>query len=265
MSLVVAGGLLAGCAGGARHPAEATHDGGSRQSGSPSPGASPGTTGTPSGGSDAAAFTPAADLVPRTAGAARRLADSVVLAPTDWGRGFTAQNPAASTPGTWPVLDAGCRWEREKLPRGVLASTSRYSRLPADGGKGTVDVTAAVTTHASVLGADDQLGTTLENVLRCARQQLRADERITGLMSLGTPFGAREQQYADASVLEAGTYTGASGGAQPYRWMVARVGTVVAAVSVTGAKGWTQPELDRLGTTALAQMLTRVQQQLKEK
>jgi hypothetical protein len=83
-------------------------------------------------------------------------------------------------------------------------------------------------------------------------------------MSLGTPFGAREQQYADDSVLEAGQYV-EKGGAQSYRWMVARLNTVVVAVSVTGAKGRTQQELDQLGTNALAQMLTRVQQRLKGK
>ncbi|QIZ01377.2 hypothetical protein HEP87_04020 [Streptomyces sp. S1D4-11] len=125
-------------------------------------------------------------------------------------------------------------------------------------------MTAAATAHSSVLGADDQLGTTLEEVLRCPQQQPRTDERITGLMSLGTPFGAREQQYADDYVLEAGQYV-EKGGAQSYRWMVARLGTVVVAVSVTGAKGRTQPELDQLGTNALAQMLTRVQQRLKGK
>jgi hypothetical protein len=47
--------------------------------------------------------------------------------------------------------------------------------------------------------------------------------------------------------------------------MVARLNTVVVAVSVTGAKGRTQQELDQLGTNALAQMLTRVQQRLKGK
>lgn len=249
--LLVAGSLLAGCAG--------------ASGGSASPSTSPATRATPKDGSNAASGpTPEVALAPRTSKDARRLVDSVVLAPSDWGRGFVAQDPAQSTPGTWAVLDGGCRWQREKLPHGVLASTSRYSRLPGGEGKGTVKVTAAATAHSSVLGADDQLSTTLEEVLRCPQQQPRTDERITGLMSLGTPFGAREQQYADDSVLEAGQYV-EKGGAQSYRWMVARLGTVVVAVSVTGAKGRPQPELDQLGTHALAQMLTRVQQRLKGK
>ncbi|WP_333773380.1 hypothetical protein [Streptomyces sp. IBSBF 3136] len=189
----------------------------------------------------------------------------MVFAPGDWGRRFVAQDPAESTPGTWAVLDGHCRWERQKLPRGVLAGLSRYSGLPAGGGKGAVKVTAAATAHSSILGADEQLSTTLEEVLRCPEQQPRADARITGLNSLGTPFGAREQDYADDSVLEAGQYVGKDGAAQPYLWMVARLGTVVVAVSVTGGKGHTQPELQQLGATALGQMLGRVQQRLKEK
>ncbi|MFF3325347.1 hypothetical protein [Streptomyces sp. NPDC002889] len=269
MALLVAGSLLAGCAGGSGGSTKGagTADGrASRQTGSPSHSASPGTGATPSDGSNAASgFTPDAALVPRTSKDARRLVDSVVLAPSDWGRGFVAQNPAKSTPGTWAVLDGSCRWQRERLPHGVLASVSRYSRLPGAGGKGTVKVTATATVHASVLGADEQLSTTLEEVLRCPEQQPRTDERITGLMSLGTAFGAREQQYADDYVLEDGAYVEKGGGIQPYRWTVARLGTVVVAVSVTGAKGYTQPELDQLGAGALAQMLTRIQQQLKGK
>ena len=103
------------------------------------------------------------------------------------------------------------------------------------------------------------------SVLRCPDQQPRSDERITGLMSLGTPFGAREQEYADDSVLEAGDYVENGGAAQPYRWMVARLGTVVVAVSVTGGAGNTEQDLNQLGSKALAQMLTRIEQRLKGK
>ncbi|MFF4257861.1 hypothetical protein ACFY1L_42410 [Streptomyces sp. NPDC001663] len=269
VTLWVAGSLLAGCS------AQGADNGASRASGSPavsaspgvSAGASPSAGATPSGNSSAAAsvFTPDASLVPRTAKDGRRLAASVVLAPDDWGRGYVARTPAESAPGTWAVLNEDCRWEREKLPRGVLASTSRYSRLPAGQGKGAVKVTAVATVHASALGADEQLSTTLEEVLRCPEQRPRSEERITGLMSLGTPFGAREQEYADDSVLEAGTYAENGGSAQPYRWMVARLGTVVVAVSVTAGTGYTEPEINQMGSKALAQMLTRIEQRLKEK
>ncbi|MER5433524.1 hypothetical protein [Streptomyces sp. NPDC002588] len=262
---LVAGSLLAGCS------AQATGSGPSRQSDAATASASPGAgAATPSGGASASSpassvFTPDASLVPRTSQDGGRLAGSVVLAPADWGRGFVAQDPAESTPGTWAVLDESCRWEREKLPRGVLASTSRYSRLPAGGGRSAVKVTAVASVHASVLGADEQLSTTLEEVLRCPEQRPRSSERITGLMSLGTPFGAREQEYADDSVLEAGQFAEDGGTAQSYRWMVARLGTVVVAVSVTGGTGHTDQELNELGSKALAQMLTRVEQRLKGK
>lgn len=269
VTLLVAGTLLAGCSD------QGTDDGPSRQSGptsasaspSASASASPGAGAPPSGGSSAASsvFTPDASLVPRTSNDGRRLAESVALSPDDWGRGFVARRPAESTPGTWAVLNENCSWQREKLPSGVLASTSRYSRLPAGSGKGAVTVTAVSTVHASVLGADEQLSTTLEEVLRCPEQRPRSGERITGLMSLGTPFGAREQEYADDSVLEAGEYVENDGVAQPYRWMVARLGTVVVSVSVTGGAGNTAQELEQLGSKALAQMLTRIEQRLKEK
>ncbi|MEU1407267.1 hypothetical protein ABZ471_33815 [Streptomyces sp. NPDC005728] len=260
MTLLVAGTLLAGCS------AQGADGGPSRRTGSSTPTASPEAAAPPSGGSTAApVFTPDAALVPRTSEDGQRLVDSVVFAPGDWGRGFVVQDPAESTPGTWAVLDDGCRWSRERAPRGVLASLSRYSLLPAAGGKGAVKVTAAATVHSSALGADEQLSTTLEEVLRCPEQQPRADERITGLNSLGTPFGAREQEYADDSVLEAGQYVEKGGAAQLYRWMVARLGTVVVAVSVTGGKGHTAQELQQLGGTALGQMLGRIQQRLKGK
>ncbi|MEU1182919.1 hypothetical protein ABZ464_35835 [Streptomyces sp. NPDC005820] len=254
VTLLVAGSLLAGCS------AQGADGGAAPKSGSPSARAKAGATASPSG---PALFTADPSLVPRTAEEGAVLADAVVLAAGDWGRGFVAQQPAASTPGTWAVLDAGCRWEREKLPNGVLASSSRYSRLPAGGGKGAVKVTAATTVHASVLGADEQLSTTLEEVLRCPEQQPRGNERITGLNSLGVPFGVREQGYADDSVMETGQYAENGGAAQPYSWMVARLGTVVVAVSVTGAKGNTQQELNQVGGEALAKMLERIQLRLK--
>ncbi|MXM64467.1 hypothetical protein GR925_13670 [Streptomyces sp. HUCO-GS316] len=259
MTLLVAGSLLAGCS-------AQGDDGAARRTTSPSSSGSPGERATPSAGSTAASvLTPDASLVPKTSKDGRVLADSVVLAPGDWGRDFVAQRPAESTPGTWAVLDDGCRWQREKLPRGVLADVSRYSRLPAGAGKGAVTVTAAATVHGSALSADEQLSTTLEEVLRCPEQQPRDDARITGLMSLGTPFGAREQEYADDSVLEAGQYVEQGGDAQLYRWMVARLGTVVVAVSVTGGKGHTRQDLEQLGGSALAKMLTRVEQRLEGK
>ncbi|GGS16517.1 hypothetical protein GCM10010269_64540 [Streptomyces humidus] len=186
---------------------------------------------------------------------------AVALEPQAWGSGFRAQRPAASAPGTVAVLDAQCRWQRLPLPGSVLASSSRYSELPGTGGKGTLKVTAAVTVHTSVGTADEQLATTLEEALRCRDQQVRTDERISGLASVAVPYGQGGNTYADDSVLEIGSYlTGNS--AQTYRWHVARLGSVTVAVSVMGAKGYKDDELTRYSSHALTTMLSRIESEL---
>ncbi|SHI26227.1 hypothetical protein SAMN05444521_6425 [Streptomyces sp. 3214.6] len=199
--------------------------------------------------------------MPRTKRQAEALAAAVALKPEAWGADFRAQQPAASTPGTVAVLDEQCRWERRALPRGVLASLSRYSEIPAVGGKGEIKVTAAVTVHATVLDADDQLSTTLEEPLRCREQQVRTDERISELMSVGSPYGQGGNNYADDEVVEIGKYlTGNS--KQTYRWTVARIGTVVVTTSVKGARGYSDDELTRQASLALTTMLGSVKSEL---
>ncbi|GAA2435237.1 hypothetical protein [Streptomyces lavendulocolor] len=183
--------------------------------------------------------------------------DHVVLRPADWGPEFVPQAVAESRPRTVAVLDGKCRWQREPLPAGVWASLSRYAELPGRDGKGTVRVTAVATVHTSELGADEQLSTTLEEVLRCREQEIRSGERLTELGSTGTPFGLRGQQWADDNVYERGMYVTREG-AHPYVWSVARVGTVTVGVSVKGAAGHTAEELNRWVTQSLPQMTGRV-------
>ncbi|RST12021.1 hypothetical protein E2C00_16970 [Streptomyces sp. WAC05374] len=197
--------------------------------------------------------------MPRTAEQGEALVDHVVLRPADWGAGFVAQPVAESPPRTVAVLDERCQWQREPLPSGVLASLSRYAELPGREGKGTVRVTAVATVHTSELGADEQLSVTLEEVLRCRRQEIRVGERLEGLESTGTPFGARGQHWADDNVYERGTYVSAEG-AHPYTWSVARVGSVTIGVSVKGAKGYSTAELSRWITETLPVMGERVKQ-----
>ncbi|MFJ9019111.1 hypothetical protein ACIRPU_03850 [Streptomyces sp. NPDC102259] len=229
--------------------------------------AAPASSGSPSAsatGGDASTLTPfQADpaRVPRTKPRAEALAKAVALGPEAWGPGFRAQQPAASTPGTAAVLDEQCRWERRALPQGVLASLSRYSEIPAADGKGEIKVTAAVTVHATVLDADDQLSTTLEEPLRCREQQVRTDERISGLMSTGTPYGEGNNTYSDDQVVEIGSYV-TEVGKQTYFWFVTRLGTVTLAVSVKGAKGYTDSELNKYASQATSTMLTRVEFEL---
>ncbi|MFJ6984486.1 MULTISPECIES: hypothetical protein [unclassified Streptomyces] len=201
--------------------------------------------------------------MPATKERAQALAQAVALEPQGWGAQFRAQQPAASAPGTVAVLDGQCRWQRRGLPPGVLASLSRYSEIPAAGGKGKLKVSAAVTVHTSVRDADEQLAETLEEPLRCRQQQVRSDERITGLISTATPYGQGNNTYADDQVVEMGTYlTGSGSGKQTYYWFVTRLGTVTLAVSVKGAAGYPDSELGTFASRANVTMLNRVQFQL---
>lgn len=228
----------------------------------PSRSAAGASTSSPSG--DASSLTPfQADpaKVPRTKSRADALAAAVALKPQGWGADFRAQRPAVSTPGTVAVLNEQCRWERQALPQGVLASLSRYSEIPAADGKGELKVTASVTVHTTVRDADERLASTLEEPLRCRQQQVRAGERISGLMSAATPYGQGNNTFADDQVVEIGKYlTGES--EQTYRWYVTRLGTVTLAVSVKGAKGYSDDELNRYTSHANVTMLNSVEFEL---
>nr|WP_253267790.1 hypothetical protein [Streptomyces asoensis] len=254
--------VLGGCGSGDDDKAAEPSPSASSRSATPTASGSPSSSS--SAGGDATSLTPfQADpaQVPKTKPQAEALAAAVALKPEAWGADFRAQQPAASAPGTAAVLDEQCRWERRSLPQGVLASLSRYSELPGTTGKGEIKVTAAVTVHATVLDADDQLSTTLEEPLRCREQQVRTDERISGLMSTGTPYGQGENTYSDDQVVEIGSYlTGTA--KQSYFWFVTRLGTVTLAVSVKGAKGYTDSELNRFGSQATSTMLSRVEFEL---
>ncbi|MDX3312248.1 hypothetical protein ACWGH3_30040 [Streptomyces sp. NPDC054884] len=263
-SAAAAAALLAGCGSGdgkAAEPSPSASAGSAAPtaSGSPSP-----TASASSAGGSAATPTPfAADpaKVPRTARQAEALVQKVTLQPPAWGPDFRARQPAASAPGTVAVLDAQCRWQRRPLPKTVLASLSRYSELPGAGGKGTVKVTAAVTVHATVRDADQQLATTLEEPLRCQVQQVRTDEQISGLGSAASPFGQSGNTYSDDQVVEVGSYlTGTT--AQAYRWYVWRLSTVTMAVSVMGATGYKPDELEQLALPGLLKMLNGVKSEL---
>ncbi|MGW0942442.1 hypothetical protein ACWD4O_07745 [Streptomyces sp. NPDC002623] len=261
--------LLGGCGAGDDKTAEPSPSASARSSsgtpsGSGSPTASASTGSGSTSGSDATSLTPfEADpaAVPRTKAQAEALAKAVALRPQGWGAGFVAQQPAESAPGTAAVLDEQCRWQRRSLPQGVLASLSLYSARPAVKGKGELKVTAAVTVHATVLDADEQLSTTLEEALRCPVQQVRTDEQIAGLRSIGTPYGQGANSYADDDVLEAGSYLSADG-EQTYRWDVARLGTLTVAVSVKGAAGYSVDELTDYMSEGLVSMLNRAEFEL---
>ncbi|URN16585.1 MULTISPECIES: hypothetical protein [Streptomyces] len=195
--------------------------------------------------------------MPKNAAQAEELVDHVVLRPTDWGPDFVPQAVAESRPRTVAVLDEECRWQREPLPASALASLSRYAELPGRGGKGTVRVTAVATVHTSEAAADQHLTATLEEALRCREQEIRPGERVTGLRSAGSVFGTGHQDWADDSAYENGTYVTREG-AHSYSWSVARVGAVTVGVSVKGARGHTDEELQRWFTDSSFQMVDSV-------
>ncbi|MFI5469909.1 hypothetical protein ACIA6D_06720 [Streptomyces cacaoi] len=261
-SAAAAAVVLGGCGSGDDDKAAEPSPSASSRSAAPAASGSPSSSS--SAGGAATSLTPfEADpaQVPKTKQQAEALAAAVALNPEAWGAGFRAQQPASSTPGTAAVLDEQCRWERQALPQGVLASLSRYSELPGTAGKGEIKVTAAVTVHATVRDADERLATTLEEPLRCREQQVRTDEWISGLMSTGTPYGQGSNNYADDQVVEIGSYVNGTG-EQTYYWYVTRLGTVTVAVSVKGAKGYSNTELNTYAAHANATMLNRVEYEL---
>ncbi|MPY35972.1 hypothetical protein FNH09_33505 [Streptomyces adustus] len=258
-SALVLGGCGSGDDGKAAAPSSSAPSRSATASGSASGAESAGSS-----KSDAPSLTPfQADpaKVPRTKGRAEALAAAVALQPQGWGADFRAQRPAVSAPATVAVLDGQCLWERHELPRNVLASLSRYSELPAAGGKGEVKVSAAVTVHTTVRGADEQLATTLEEPLRCRQQEVRTGEWIYKLISTASPYGQGNNNYADDQVVEIGKYlTGKN--EQTYGWFVTRLGTVTLSVSVKGAKGYSDKELTTYASNANAAMLTRLESEL---
>ncbi|MEU7702654.1 hypothetical protein [Streptomyces sp. NPDC039028] len=230
----------------------------------------PTTAPTPSPTPTALDFTPDPKRAPKTEAEARRLALAVVAGPDAWAPGYVERTPHLSDPDYWPVLGATCSWETGTRPADVLASVTAYSELPAVEGKGVLRVAATVTVHRTASDADWEMASTLEEALRCPDQKLRDGERITGLMSLGNPFGVGGNATADDSLREGGSYlSDAVKGKQFYSWYQSRIGQVTVATVVKGAPGYS--ELNDGGTTgtsqaqvrALVTMLDRVKDELE--
>ncbi|MEU6928513.1 hypothetical protein [Streptomyces sp. NPDC046385] len=252
--------LLAGCSSGG--------GGGGGGDGKPSPrtpGASAsGTPGaTPAPTPTALDFTPDPKKAPRDTASARRMALAMVAGPDDWGPEYVKRTRYLSDPDYWPVLDANCEWETGTRPPSVLAGVTAYSEIPAAGGKGVLKVAATVTVHRTESDADWEMAGTLEEALRCPDQQLRQGERITGLMSLGVPYGTSNNTYSTDTLLERGSYLDdAFKGTQFYSWMQSRIGQVTVAVVVKGAPGYTEGDVTEAQARANVIMQDRVKKQL---
>ncbi|MEV1044304.1 hypothetical protein [Streptomyces sp. NPDC049916] len=206
-------------------------------------------------------FTPAPERVPRTAAQARKLTRNAALGENDWSAGMVRHTPYESG-GSWPVLAESCVWSRSALPAGVLDSFTRRLDVPAQDGKGRVQGSVTVTVHRTVAGADAEMKDTVQESFRCPSQELGGGQRLSGLMSLH--FDQKDVRNADASMFEAGKYAGpGSGGTQDYVWTKSRIGPVTTAVSVKGAKGYTNTDLLRIAAEGGAKVLYRVELELK--
>ncbi|TXS50797.1 hypothetical protein EAO77_22840 [Streptomyces sp. t39] len=252
--------VLAGCGG-----QERTATGGATPTASaaPSPAASPTPSPTPTTGAlpDAYDFAPDPARVPRTPERARELTRNALLEPADWTPGMVRHDPYESA-GTRPLLPASCVWTRTGLPPGMLDSRTRRIDLPAEDGKGRVQGSLTVTVHRDETLADREMKDTVQESFRCPVQQLGGGQRLDGLMSMH--LDPDDVKNADATLFEAGTWTGpGSGGPQEYVWSKSRIGTVTTAVSVKGAEGHTVSDLIRFAAEAGAKMLYRVELELR--
>lgn len=277
VAVATAGVLLAGCGGSTAKTGDGTdpkpsgsakragESGGGKKTGGEKTGAS----GKPDGKAStlpgalpsAYDFTPDPARVPKNAARARELTRNAALGESDWTAGMVRHTPYESG-GTWPVLADSCVWSRTALPDGVLDSFTRRLDVPARGGKGRVQGAVTVTVHRTVAGADREVRDTVQESFRCPQQELGGGQRLSGLMSL--QFDQKDVRNADASLFEAGKYTGpGSGGVQDYVWSKSRIGPVTTAVSVKGAKGYTDTDLLRIAAEGGAKVLYRVELELK--
>ncbi len=159
------------------------------------------------------------------------------------------------------VLDASCVWQREPLPEGVLANVTRNAELPArtEGG-GPLQVMSSVTVHDSVESADARMAGITEEVLRCPRQQLQADEYVTGLGSSSMP---PDQLSVDDQIVETGQFhSEVHGGPRDYMWLVSRIGPVTVALSAKGSAEYREDALFEVSTAALALLESNAESEL---
>ncbi|MCT4355913.1 hypothetical protein M5362_22505 [Streptomyces sp. Je 1-79] len=256
--LLACGVILTGCSG----PGDEGESPGNK--GSATPGPSGTSSAEPLPTPSRLAFTADPKRAPRTEADAKRLALAIVAGPDSWGGDYVKRTPHLSADDYWPVLGERCTWETGTRPRTVLYSVTAYSEVPAQEGRGALRVSATVTVHRTETDADWEMAETLEEALRCPEQRLRDGERITGLLSLGSPFGVGGNFTAVDSLREAGTYVNDSvKGEQTYSWYQSRVGQVTVAAVVKGAAGHIAKEVDSAQVHALVAMVSRAEDELE--
>lgn len=253
-TLAVCGVLLTGCTGGG--------DGDGKRGGQASP-----------GGAVVAAPDPAVSPVPavkeadpgqqpRTAAQARALIAKLIAGPGDFTAGVRKATPYESDPGTWSVLRRNCVWNRERLPRDVLATLTRHFELPPAAGKGRVRLSATVTFHRTGAEAAWEQARMVEEALHCDEQVLRQGERLTKLMPQPARLGEAANLYSEDSLMESGECTSDEhGGPYPYSWQQVTYGSMVASASVCGGRGYDSSQLMKIVVNALPTMQIRAREE----
>ncbi|MDK1472607.1 hypothetical protein QNO07_04050 [Streptomyces sp. 549] len=206
-------------------------------------------------------FTPDPKRVPKSADAARRLAERAQLEPADWAAGMVRHEQYESG-GTWPVLGGDCVWSRGELPGHVLHTLTRRIDLPAKDGRGLLRGSVTISVHRSERDAEREIKDTVQESVRCPDQDLGGGRQLTGLSSLR--FDERDVRNAESSLFESGKYSdSSSSGPQEYVWTKSRIGPVTTAISLKGAEGHKSGDLVRLASDGLTRVLYRVELGLK--
>ncbi|MFC8663961.1 hypothetical protein [Streptomyces sp. NPDC057199] len=254
--------LLAGCTDGGSGPGgETTRGSGpdaARSDGDAETGSATDTDAvTGAGALPAASPTEQADPTkqPHTAAEARAFVRKMIANPELVGSGAAPGTPYESDPNTWAVLGEDCAWQREELPKDVLATLTRHFEVPASGAEVPVRLSVTVTVHRTALDAAWEQAGMLEEGVGCPEQTLRAGERLTDLSSVAVAWGESGNTSSDDSLSESGAcVSDTRGGPYPYSWTQSVFGPVVIAASSCGGQKDTTSEVD-----VAVRMLLRVQ------
>ncbi|MFI8100606.1 hypothetical protein [Streptomyces sp. NPDC086023] len=198
--------------------------------------------------------------VPRTAAQARALAGRIVADPGLFGREVRRDSPYESDPAAWPVLDGSCVWRIRPVPPDVLASVTRYYRVPAGPGRSGTRLTATVTVHRTPRDSSWEIARAMEEVMRCPAQELRDGERLDSLFTSALHLSEQNNDWAQEAFSETGDFHDRTGGPYPYIWAEGKYGPVTVAVSVRGAQGVTRAALVGLVAEGQTWMMRRAQQ-----
>ncbi|CAL9677191.1 hypothetical protein SUDANB105_08041 [Streptomyces sp. enrichment culture] len=200
---------------------------------------------------------------PGSVGQAQKLIRKVIAGPELFGRGVVRATPYEGDPSRWAVLGQDCGWRLEPLPNDVLATLTRYFEVPAEGGKGSVRLSATVSVHRTALGADWAQAGTLEEVMGCPEQTLRPGERLTGLMSASHVWGDGANRSGEDQLHESGQCRSRTrGGPYPYVWLQSTFGPVTVGASACGGRGRSDEEVQRMVTQSSGWMRSALEDEI---